>query len=166
MKVLLVAAVLAASTLPAHAYDLSKLASSQTQQGDLISSLVSQLGVSKDQATGGAGAIMALAKEKMSTVDFSKLSGIIPNMSSLLSAAPSASQVDSDQQDGGTSSLLGKATSMLGDNDGIEDLTGDFESLGMDSDMVRRFLPTILSYVQAKGGTQLMQSLKSALLSQ
>ncbi|MED5524183.1 DUF2780 domain-containing protein [Gallaecimonas pentaromativorans] len=172
MKVLAAVALLAASTLPAHAADfgsklggLLKSSTSQTQQqGDLISTLVSSLGVTQGQAEGGTGAIMAMAKDKMSSADFGKLSDIIPNMGDLLKAAPDAAAVDSDQQDGGTSSLLGKATSMLGDNYGLEDLNGAFESLGMDSGMVRQFLPTILDYVQSKGGTALMQSLKTALL--
>src|SRR5262249_49782470 len=56
----------------------------------LVGQLTSKLGVTPEQATGGAGAIFGLAKTKMSPADFSKLSGVIPGMDKFLGAAPAA----------------------------------------------------------------------------
>ncbi|WKE66889.1 DUF2780 domain-containing protein [Gallaecimonas kandeliae] len=173
MRALMVTALLLASALPVQAMSLGKLgdalkSATQTKatqpQGSLVETLMSSLGVSQDQATGGAGALFALAKDKMSNTDFAKLSQVVPGMDKLLAAAPDAAQVDSDAQNGGNSSLLGKAGALLGADSNLATLNGAFESLGMDSGMVRQFLPTVLDYVQSKGGTELMQSLKTALL--
>ena len=46
----------------------------------LTDMLVSQLGVTNQQAMGGAGAIFELAKTHMSPADFSKVSGAVPGM--------------------------------------------------------------------------------------
>ena len=56
--------------------------------------------------------------------------------------------------------LGGGASDSLG---GLSSLAGPFASLGMSPDMVGKFVPTILDYVQSTGGTDAFTLLKGAL---
>jgi hypothetical protein len=121
----------------------------------LIGSLVDKLGVSEEQASGGAGAVFKEAKNNMDPGDYSQLLKAVPGIDSLISAAPQA---------GG---LTGKATSLLGGSagsvTGMANLADSFSKLGLASDMVNQFVPIIMDFVQAEGGQQAMTLLKSAL---
>ena len=121
----------------------------------LIGSLVDTLGVSEEQATGGAGAVFKEAKNNMTSDDYSQLLGALPGIDSLIKAAP---------ESGG---LAGKATSMLGGSSGsvkgLSALTDSFAKLGLAPDMVNKFVPVILDFVQSEGGQQAMALLKNAL---
>lgn len=117
---------------------------------EIINALMDQLGVSEDQAKGGAGAIFNLVKDKVSDGDFSQLSSAVPGLDDLLNSAPEA---------GGLSGAIGGLTSMLGGDaeklGGIASLSGSFDKLGLDMDMAAKFLPIIMSFVQSKGGDTL-----------
>jgi len=119
----------------------------------LIGSLVDTLGVSEEQATGGAGAVFREAKDNMSSGDYSQLLNAVPGIDSLISAAPQA---------GG---LAGKTSSLLGGSAGsMTDMAESFSKLGLSPDMVNQFVPVILDFVQSEGGQQAMTLLKTALL--
>ena len=122
----------------------------------LIGSLTDLLGVSKDQATGGAGAVFREAKNNMNPGDFSQLLNAIPGIDSLINAAPQAS------------GLAGKASSMFGSSSGslpgMAALTDSFAKLGLAPDMVNKYVDVILDFVQSEGGQQMMTMLKGALL--
>ena len=107
----------------------------------LVGLLTSQLGVSKQQALGGAGAIFSVAQDNMSATDFTALSQSVPGIGRMLSAVP-------DTGGSGGDDLIGTA----------------FNALGMESGMVRQFMPIILGYVQNQGGNQVMGMLQKALL--
>ena len=121
----------------------------------LIGSLVDKLGVSEEQATGGAGAVFKEGKNNMSSGDYSQLLSSVPGIDSLISSAP---------QTGG---LAGKASSLLGGSGGsatgMANLADSFSKLGLAPDMVNQFVPVILDFVQSEGGQQAMTLLKSAL---
>ena len=57
----------------------------------LVDMLVHKLGVSPQQALGGAGAIFQAAKGNMNPQAFASLSQSVPGMSTMLGAAPSVS---------------------------------------------------------------------------
>ena len=119
----------------------------------LIGSLVDKLGVSEEQATGGAGAVFKEGKNNMSSGDYSQLLNAVPGIDSLISAAPQA---------GG---LGGKASSLLGGSAGsMTGLADSFSKLGLSPDMVNQFMPVIMDYVQSEGGQQAMTLLKNALI--
>ena len=119
----------------------------------LIGSLVDTLGVSKEQATGGAGAVFKEGKNNMSSGDYSQLLNAVPGIDSLISAAPQA---------GG---LGGKASSLLGGSAGsMTGLADSFNKLGLSPDMVNQFVPIVLDFVQSEGGQQTMTLLKNALM--
>jgi hypothetical protein len=132
-------------------FSLSSPASADTSK--LIGSLVDTLGVSKEQATGGAGAVFKEAKSNMDPGDYSQLLGAVPGIDSLISAAP---------QSGG---LAGQASSLLGGSAGsMTGLADSFSKLGLSPDMVNQFVPVILDFVQSEGGQQAMTLLKNALI--
>ncbi len=130
--------------LPAHADTMG-----------LINSLTSGLGVSKQQATGGAGAIFDYAKNNMSAADFTKVANGLPGIDSLIGAAP---QADSGGLLGGISSLGGSSGGAMGE------LAGRFGTLGLSPESINEFIPVILEYAQSEGGAQVMNLLKGALL--
>jgi hypothetical protein len=131
---------------PAHAEDTGSV--------DLLSS---QPGVTKDQAQGGAGSIFQLAKQNLSVEDFSIIAKAVPGIDKMIGAAPKV--------EGSSSSLKG-ISSMMGSNKigGMASLTSSFEKLGMSGDMVNKFMPIILDYVNKNGGEHAMNLLKGALL--
>ncbi|MGD2150383.1 MAG: DUF2780 domain-containing protein [Desulfobacterales bacterium] len=123
---------------------------------DLISS---QLGVSKNQAQGGAGSIFQLVKQNLSVEDFSSIAKAVPGIDQMIGAAPKIEESSSAL--GGISSMMGKTSNKLG---GMAGLTSSFEKLGLSGDMVNKFTPIILDYVKNKGGEHAMNLLKGALL--
>jgi len=120
----------------------------QAQGPDLIQMLTSQLGVSGEQATGGAGAMFGYAKENLSADDFATIAQGVPGMDELIAMAPEPEN----------SSALGKAGGALGGFDkslgGLTGLASSFESLGLDADMVSQFLPVVSDYVGSVSGEQ------------
>jgi hypothetical protein len=123
---------------------------------DLVSMLVDNLGVTKEQAKGGAGALFQNAKENLSGDDFQKVSDAVPGMDNYLAAAPEKSSA------GG---VLGKLSSMgggAGKLGSLASLTDSFQQLGLDSSMVTKFVPVVLEFVQSEGGASVVNLLKGA----
>jgi hypothetical protein len=117
---------------------------------ELVDLLTKNLGISEAQATGGAGLLFKQVQEKLSSGDFAKVSAAVPSIGGLISAAPASG--------GGAGGLggLGKAASgfggALGGLGGLASLAGGFSKLGLNSSMIGKFIPIILSFVQGKGG--------------
>ena len=124
----------------------------------LVGLLTENLGVTEKQGEGGAGAIFNMAKEKLVPKDFGKVADAVPEMDNLLKAVPKT---------GGLGSAIGGKTSLLGGSadklTGLASLAGPFSQLGMESDMVGKFIPIILSYVQSKGGDSVKSLLAGVL---
>jgi Protein of unknown function VcgC/VcgE (DUF2780) len=125
---------------------------------DLVSLLTQNLGVSKAQATGGAGAIFDTASRKLSVGDFARVKDAMPEVQALMDAAPETGK-DSGAL-GGISSVIGKKGS---DMSSLPQLITSFSKLGLSSDMVGKFIPIVLNYAQTKGGNVISSLLKSAL---
>jgi len=125
----------------------------------LVDLLSSQLGVSKNQAEGGAGSIFQLAKQNLSVEDFSSIAKAVPGIDRMIGSAPKIE--DSSSTLGGISSMMGSSSNKLG---GMAGLTNSFKKLGLTGDMVNKFTPIILDYVKSKGGEHAMTLLKGALL--
>lgn len=134
-------------------------ASAQTPS--LVGILVQQLGITPQQATGGAGSIFSLAKQSMSSNSFGQVSNAVPGMDQLLAAAPALGGSTS-----GAGSLMGSAASALGGSSlgNMAALASSFQSLGMGSGMMGQFIPVILQYIQGTGGSSTMGLLQSALM--
>jgi hypothetical protein len=145
------------------AFGLLRSPSAATQSGGLVSLLTGNLGVTAPQAAGGAGAIFSYAKQKLSPDQFAKVAGAVPEMDTLLKAAPQTQTSGLGKDIGGTGSMLGGevakvggTSSMLGGEvataGGLAIVGESFSKLGMQPDMVNKFVPTILQYVESKGG--------------
>ncbi len=121
---------------------------------ELLSMLVQNLGVNEEQAKGGAGLLFKMAKEKLGDGDFSQIASAVPGMEEMIGAAP---------ESGGMAKAMGSLTSGLGGKLGqmgsLAGVASGFSKLGLEKDMIGKFVPTILSFVQSKGG----DSVKSLL---
>lgn len=134
---------------------------------ELVSQLTNQLGVTPEQATGGAGAIFGLVKGKVSPQDFSKIASAVPGMDGFLKAAPASGSGAAQGSSQGVSSALGSAGSMVpggaGGAGGLASLAGSFQSLGLSPSMASKFAPILQNYVGAKGGSGAASLFGSAL---
>ena len=137
---------------------------------ELIQQLVSSLGVNEDQAKGGAGLLFNLAKDKLGAGEFQQLTDKIPCVSDLLGAAPAPSTAAS--AGGGMMGALGGVASSLGagglgDKLGglgnLANLASGFSQLGLSSDMVGKFVPVVLSFVQNQGGDSMKGLLEKVM---
>jgi hypothetical protein len=137
---------------------------------ELIQQLVSSLGVNEDQAKGGAGLLFNLAKDKLGAGDFQQLTDKIPGISDLLGSAPAPSAAAS--AGGGMMGALGGVAASLGagglgDKLGglgnLADLASGFSQLGLSTDMVGKFVPIVLSFVQNQGGDSIKGLLEKVL---
>jgi len=121
---------------------------------ELISALTSQLGVTNQQASGGTGLLMKLARERLSSGEFQQVAAAIPGLDSLLKAAP-------DAGGGGVMGMLGKA---VGGNAGdLAQLASGFSKLGLNANMIQKFIPVIMGYVQQHGGDSVTAILQKAM---
>ena len=137
---------------------------------ELIQQLVSNLGVNEDQAKGGAGLLFNLAKEKLGVGEFQQLTDKIPGVSDLIGSAPAPSAAAS--AGGGMMGALGSVASSLGAGGlgdklgGLGSLAGlasGFSQLGLGSDMVGKFVPVVLSFVQNQGGDSMKGLLEKVM---
>jgi hypothetical protein len=124
---------------------------------DLVELLTKNLGVTNQQAEGGAGAIFNAASENMSLEDFAKVTDAMPEVKSLMNAAP---KVKTGSGSGGLSSMLTKAGGSMGT---LAGLASTFSNLGLGGDMVGKFIPIVLDYAQSNGGEAIASLLKTAL---
>jgi len=110
----------------------------------LTALLTNQLGVTANQATGGAGSILSLAKEKLPSMDFAALVRLIPGADGFMRSAQEQ----------------GAVTGPVGDQAG---LTSAFSRLGMGPEMVPKF-SQVLSDFLGKAGGQPAQNLLAAVM--
>ncbi len=120
---------------------------------ELVELLKSQLGVSDMQASGGAGLLLKLAKDKLGA-DFSKISGAIPDTDKLLSSAPSGGVIGN---------LVSSLTGGKSDLGNLASLAGGLKKLNIDPATIGKFIPVILSFAQSKGGDTVKSLLEKVL---
>ena len=125
---------------------------------ELIDLLTKNLGVDESQAKGGAGLLFGLVKDKLGNTDFSQVTQNVPGINELIDSAPKSSGLGAAL--GGLASSVGGGASKLG---GIASLASGFSKLGLDSGMVGKFVPIILSFVQEKGGSSVRNLLDGVL---
>ena len=121
-------------------------AAAQGDSGDLVSALTKELGVTADQARGGAGSVFSLAKSRLSPGDFAQVSKAVPGIDGLLKAAPAL----------GGSGSLGSLGAMAA-------LAPAFQKLGISPAVAAKFIPAITQFVGSKGGADVAKLLASAL---
>ena len=120
---------------------------------ELVQELTQQLGINQQQASGGVGLIMGMAKDKLGG-DFGQVAQHVPGVDNMINAAPKA------EAGGGVSPVmgaLGAASGVLGGKSGgalgqVTKLGGGFKQLGLEPGMISRFVPIVLNFFQSKGG--------------
>lgn len=125
---------------------------------NIVDQIIQQLGVSKEQAEGGLGLIVKLAKEKLGA-DFSQVSNVIPEANHLVNTAPA------EEGKSALGGLLGALAEKvgLGDLGSLADLAASFQKLGLDMDKLQAFVKTVLAFVESKGGTVVKDLLNKVL---
>ena len=110
----------------------------QSQESSLAEQLTSQLGISDKQAEGGLGSILSYAKGALSSDKYSTLAGAIPGADNLLGLAPDS-----------------KGTT------GMDGLASQFSAIGLNKDMIMKFVPVIMDYFKSSGSFDAMGILGS-----
>lgn len=143
--------------------DASAALLSNPQNLQLLAAL-KQLKVTPQQAVGGTGAMLGLAKNQLPGNEYSQLTEQVPGLQKFEGANGLA-------QLGTLSGLLGKsagkpvspqATAAVSNVNNPQDLTAAFSALGMDSGMIGQFAPLLLQYLGQQGvGNSLLGNLGS-----
>jgi len=178
MKAFTLATLMTLAASPVFAFNLSDAANAVSamqnpqQQGqvqapegqaNLLNTLGSQLNITPEQAVGGAGAMLGLARNNLSSDDYGQLTKAVPGLD-LLSGANVLGGLsglgDLLGSDKGNQSALDKALGNDVQNRG--DLDSAFKALGMDTGMIGQFAPLILQYLGQQGiAGSLLQNLGS-----
>ena len=110
---------------------------------ELLASLT-QLGVTSDQATAGFGAIMSLAQGKLDAAEFAKIAGALPGLEGIMKKAAD----------------LGIVSGSIANMGGIEEA---FTKLGMNKEMIEKFIPIIVKFVSSAAGPEVGNLLSGVL---
>ncbi|MDR0277893.1 MAG: DUF2780 domain-containing protein [Paucimonas sp.] len=127
---------------------------------NLLNTLGKDLDITPEQAIGGTGALLGLARNQLSSGDYEQLSKAVPGLD-MLSGENALGGL------AGLGDLLGKSgqasalSNALGGNvKNSEDLSSAFSALGMQDGMIARFAPLILQYLGQQGvAASLLQNL-------
>nr|WP_225780067.1 DUF2780 domain-containing protein [Pseudomonas sp. Marseille-Q3773] len=178
MKAFTLATLMTLAANPVFAYNLSDAANAVTamqqqgQQGqvqapaaqaNLLNILGSQLNITPEQAVGGAGAMLGLARNNLSSDDYGQLTKAVPGLdllsgANLLGGLSGLGQLLGNDKD--SQSALDKA--LGNDVQNRTDLDAAFKALGMDTGMIGQFAPLLLQYLGQQGiAGSLLQNLGS-----
>ncbi len=118
---------------------------------ELVKLLTSQLNINEQQATGGAGALLKIAQEKLGG-DFSKITQAIPGLDQMMAQAPQVA----NSQASGLGGVINSVLSTFGLNNSgaaqLVQLAGQFKNLNLDMSLVSKMAPIIVQFAQQKGG--------------
>jgi len=128
--------------------------SATSSSSELVGQLTKGLSISRKQARGGAGALFALAKSRLSAEEFSKLSSAVPGMNGLLKAAPALAE---------HSELSNLENSLPGGMGRTAQVGEAFHKLGLSPEMAGKFVPVMTKFVEVKGGLSTASVLEKAL---
>lgn len=147
------------------------------EAGNLLNTLGTQLNITPEQAIGGTGALLGLAKNRLSPTDYSQLSQSVPGLDLLAGASALGGLSglggllgNSGGEQTGLGGLLGNSSgnqtaldNALGNVKDTNDLNNAFTALGMDTGMIGMFAPVLLQFLGQQGvAGSLLQSLGSA----
>jgi len=136
---------------------------------ELVNLLTQQLGINSQQASGGLGLLMGAAQSKLGG-DFGQIAKVMPGVEQVIQQAPKP-EAAAGVAGGGVGGVLGAVSGLLGGKSGgalgsvgtLASLAGGFKQLGLGTDVVGKFLPVVLGYVQSKGGDASRSLLEGAL---
>ena len=132
----------------------TSVAPSTGSSSDFVGQLTKQLSITRPQARGGAGALFALAKNRLSADEFGKVSAAVPDMNRLLKAPPAPSE---------NSELSSLESSLPGNMGRTAEVAEAFHKLGLSPEMAGKFLLVMTKFVESKGGLSTASLLEKAL---
>jgi hypothetical protein len=123
---------------------------------ELIDQLTKNLGITGQQAEGGAGVLFKAAKDKLGPAEFDNLLSGVPGLSDVMKKAPAAG--------GGLGGMLGGLAGAVGGNAGlIATVVTGFGKLGLRADDAKKFVPVILDFLRSKVGPDVVSKLEKTL---
>lgn len=127
---------------------------------DLTALLTQNLGITDQQAQGGAGLIFKMAQSALGAGDFQKLASAVPGIDGMLKQAPDAGGGLMGAV-GGLLGGLGGGASQLGN---MAQLAEGFSKLKLSPEMVSRFVPMIMQFLQQQNGGAELKTLLDRVL--
>ncbi|WP_144964029.1 DUF2780 domain-containing protein [Pseudomonas sp. DE0010] len=178
MKASTLVTLMTLAASPVFAFNLSDAANAvstvqnQKQQGqvqapeaqaNLLNILGSELKITPEQAVGGAGAMMGLARNNLSSEDYGQLAKAVPGLDLLAGANALVGLSGLGEMLGKNSeSQLALSNALGNDVENRSDLDNAFKALGMDTGMIGQFAPLLLQYLGQQGiAGSLLQNLGS-----
>ncbi len=133
---------------------------SMAQASELVNLLMSQLGVTEQQATGGAGAIFKTAQHNLKPDEFKQIESAVPEAGSLIKAAP---QVAEKKSSGAFGSLTAMAKGVSPKLGATAELAQSFNELGLEKQMMGKFTNVVVDYCKQKGGAMVAELMQKAV---
>lgn len=123
---------------------------------EIVEHLVCELGVSAKQAEGGAGLLLGLVQQRLSSEEFVRVADVIPAISDVIGKAPRVPE----GQPGRLRVLFSRWFGGLG---GLTGLAGGFKNLGFERPLIGKFVETLIEFLREKGGDDVAALLHGAL---
>lgn len=134
--------------------------SAAAQSAELVNKLTA-LNVTPEQAVGGTGALLELARNQLPGADYSQLLQSVPALKEL-GGNGIASQASALGGLLGKSNPLAKQPAQAADIQSLTDAAAQFSNLGMDAGMISQFTPVLLQVIGNQGvGQPLLGTLTS-----
>ena len=127
---------------------------SKNSSAELVGQLTKGLSITRTQARGGAGALFALAKSRLSGEEFSKVSAAVPGMNGLLKTAPALTD---------NAELSSLESALPGGMGRLAEVAEAFHKLGLSPEMAGKFVPVMTKFVESKSGASTASLLEKAL---
>ncbi len=143
----LLLALLVGCALPAGAEDKT-----------LVKTLATELKVTEPQAEGGARAILGYGKSQMKNDDWAKVTTAIPEIGTLTSSPSPETKSTGTLQLSDAANALSSLGGSGGGGGGVSTagnvaaVVTSFQQNGLSLDLVGKFVPIVVSYVDKKGG--------------
>ena len=121
---------------------------------ELVERLKEKLGVTRGQAAGGAGLLLHLAQERLTSEEFVQVADTAPAISDIIGKAPRCNTL-------AISRLRVMVSRRFGGLGELTPLVVPFGKLGLDKAMLRRFSCELLKFFREKGGVKIHEMLQS-----
>ncbi|MFT6267888.1 MAG: hypothetical protein ACJAVV_000693 [Alphaproteobacteria bacterium] len=125
----------------------------------MLNSVTSNLGVTSEQAQGGMAALINYAKQNVSEEQFAMLAEKVPGLDSVMQYLPIVKEASSS----GLGGLMEKAASYNESLGQLNQLNKQFESLGLDTGMIKGYAEQATQYLDTPEGQDAKKLLTDSL---
>ncbi|KMM94816.1 DUF2780 domain-containing protein [Pseudomonas lundensis] len=144
--------------------------SDQTVQALALLNKAQQMGVKPEQAAGGVGAMLSLAKNQLTTNDYAALTQQVPGINKVTGAGALTQLSQFSAKNPQLQALVGQINPVSKDAKvAVSNVTNQsqlnsaFEALGMNSSLIQEFAPLITQYLGQQGVASPLLTTLSAL---